>query len=807
MNNLFSDLRFAVRSALRQPVFTLTVVGTLALGIGANTAMFAVIHAALLRPMPYADPDRLVLARTTFDGNPNRWSSLPDYYDYREQAENFEYLVATRSGAWGVPVSGRERPALVETFQVGADLFDLLGVQPIAGRGFTTEEATAGGPYAAVVGEGYAQRRFGGVAAALGQALTITGMSGDGPVAATVVGVMPGSFRFRDEADIWVPVRRGENDGPHTRRFHSWELYGRLKPGVSIESARREVALIAGRLQEQYPDTNDNKALRLDPLQAGLLEAQTPWLMVLMAAVGLVLLIACANVAGLLLARGAARRSELAVRTALGASRSRLVAQLLTESLMLAVAAGLTGTVLAIWLQRLLPAATGLSDAGVETAALSVPVLGFALAVSIATGLVFGVVPALRAASGSPADDLAAGTRTTEGRGGARFRGALVVGQVAISLTLLVCAGLLVRSFARLAATDLGFETEQLLTGNLQLLETEYPEAAQQTQAFAALRDEIAALPGVTAVGFTSHLPIRHPFGNPPAWADGEDPRETGSTANRRVVLPGYFEAMRMPLLAGRDLARTDRADTLFVAVVNETLAQRFFPDQDPIGQRIVIDQNPAVTYEVVGLVADARIDLVSREVRAAAYTSFYQVPGTVMRFAVRATVPPEQLAETVRRAVTERNPNVFISDVEAMERIVGDSLVSERVTALTLAMFSGVALLLAALGLYGVLAYYVAQRTREIGVRVAMGAEPRAIVAYVLKRSSRMVVPGLALGVVASLVGGRLIEHLLYEVPATDPVTLLTVSGSLAAVALVASVWPAWRASRIDPVQALRSE
>jgi len=802
------DLRFAVRSALRQRLFTLSVIATLTLGIGANTAMYAVIHGALLAPLPYTDPDRLVLARTTFSGDPNQWSSLPDYYDYRERATSFEQLVATSSGSFTVPVSGLERPELVPAIRVAIELFEMLDVRPIAGRGFAAAEGTAGGPSSALISEGLARRRFGGVSEALGQSLMASSMPMDGPVTFTVVGVMPASFRFRDDADLWLPLRRGENDDPHTRRFHSWELYGRLKPGVSIESAQREVDVIATRLQEQYPETNVDKGLRLDPLQAGMLEAQTPWLLVLMAAVSLVLLIACANVAGLLLARGAARRQELAVRTALGAARGRIVSQLMTESLMLAVASGLGGLVLAGWLQRLLPVATGLAEAGGKAAALSTPVVLFALAVSIATALVFGVAPAIRAASGSPATDLAARARTTEGRQGMRLRGALVIGQVAISLALLVTAGLLIRSFARLAATDLGFEAEQLLIGDLQLIETEFPEVAQRTQIFDALRQELLALPGVTDVGFINQLPIRHPFGNPPAWAaDDPDPRENGSTANRRVVLSGYFDAMRIPLLVGRDIAETDRADTPFVAVVNETLARTFFPERDPLGQRLVVDQNPTVTYEVVGVVGDARIDRVSREVRPAVYTSFHQVTGTVMRFAVRATLPPSQLAETVRQTIVDRNRNVLVSNLATMDSVVADSLVSHRVTAITLTTFSVVALLLAALGLYSVLAYYVEQQTREISVRMALGAKPRVIVTQVVARAGLMVVPGLLLGMVASLAGARLIEHLLYEAPATDPATLLVVCGPLAVVAIAASAWPAWRASRIDPVHALRGQ
>ncbi len=807
---LLSDLRLACRSALRQPGFTLVVIVTLALGIGANTAMFGLIHAALLRPLPFEDPERLVLARTTFGGNPNEWSSLPDYYDYREQATSFETLAATGGGAGPVPVVGTERPVLVAAMAVSTDLFPMLGVNPVAGRHFSVDEGRAGSPNVAVVSEGYAQRRFGSAPDALGRTLTASGVwwIEDGPVTVTVVGVMPASFRFLDDAELWLPMRRGVKDGPETRQFHSWRLFGRLKPGVSIEQAQQEVGVIARRLQRAYPDTNHNKALRLDPLQAGLLEAQTPWLVVLMAAVGLVLLIACANVAGLLLARGASRRSELAVRTALGAPRWRLVAQLLTESLLLAFVSGSAGLALAVWLQRLLPIATGLSGTGVTVQGLNMPVLLFALAVSVTTGLLFGVVPALRAPSVAPAANLVPGARTTEAQGGTRLRAALVIGQVAVSLVLLIGAGLLIRSVTRLATTELGFDVEHLLTGDVQLMVTEYPEDHQRIQFFEAIRDDLAAQPGVTAVGFVSRLPIRHPYGNPPAWAADNPPTDPNDrlTANSRVVMPGYFHAMRMPLVAGRDLASTDRADTPQVVVVNETLARTFFPGKDAIGQRLVIAGSPDDrTYEVVGVVADAHIDRVDRDVRAAAYHTYFQDPIATMHLALRSDLGPVVLGETVRRVIEARDPEVLVANTIEMEQLIGDSIVSQRVSAATLTLFSVVALLLASLGLYGVLAYYVAQRTREIGVRMAIGAESGTILRYVLRRSAPMVVPGLVLGVVISLAGVRLIEHLLYGVEPTDPATFVVVSACLAVVALAASAWPAWRATRIDPVEALR--
>jgi putative ABC transport system permease protein len=384
-----------------------------------------------------------------------------------------------------------------------------------------------------------------------------------------------------------------------------------------------------------------------------------------------------------------------------------------------------------------------------------------------------------------------------------------VVGQVATSLVLLIGAGLLIKSVTRLASTELGFDVQRLLTADIQLLETEYPDDRQRMQFFEQLLNEVDSLPGVTTAGFVNQLPIRHPFGNPPAWPADNPPADPADrmTANRRVVLPGYFEAMRMPLVAGRDLAPTDRETTPHVVVVNETLARTFFPEREPLGQRVVIAGSPDRTFEVVGVVADARIDRVDREVRAAAYQSYFQGTRTTMRLVARSTLGLPVLAGTVRRLVEETDPNVLISNVTPMEDLIGDSIVSQQVSAVTLTLFSGVALLLASLGLYGVLAYYVAQRTHEIGVRMAVGAEPGTIVGYVLRRSGRMLVPGLVLGLLGSLVAVRYIEHLLYDVPPTDPTTFVAVTATLAVVALAASAWPAWRASRIDPIQALRGE
>jgi putative ABC transport system permease protein len=804
------DLHYAIRASLRHPAFTIVVIVTLALGIGANTAMFSLIHATLLKPLPYKDPGRLVLASTTFQSNINPWTSQPDYYDYRDQSVSFEKLAAASPGAGMTLVMGRERQERAAIMSVTADLFSTLGVAAVAGRWFSPEEGKSGSPYVVMISSGFAQRRFGGAGEAVGSVLTISTRMPAGNIAATVVGVMRAGFRLLDDADIWMPIRQGENDGPQTRQFHNWLLIGRLKPGIKLAQAQQDVDIISQRLQQQFPDTDSAIGLLLEPLQKGLARDQTPSLYVLMAAVGLVLLIACANVAGLLMARGAVRRPELALRAALGASRARIAGQLMTESLLLAVVSGLLGLALAIWLQRLLPIAAGLAPLGIEVAGLATPVLFFALAATAATGLLFGLAPALRSSSMDLAGDLAHATRATGTKAGIRLRSALVVGQVAVSLALMIGAGLLIRSFARLAAINPGFDAHNVMTGEIQLPDIKYPDPNRQIQFFESLRDDLAALPGVTAVGFIDRLPIRHPYGNPPMWAADNPPQDPSQqrTADLRSVLPGYFAAMRIPLMAGRDIAETDRMGKSNIMVVNERMARTLFPGRNPLGKRVMVagEESP-VAYEIVGVVGDARIDSIGQPARMTMYASLYQLPKRMWRLAVRSSLDPEALKNTIRKLVAAHDRDVTVERLDAMEQLIGDSLVSQRVTAVTLTMFSVVAMLLAALGLYGVLSYYVAQQAREIGVRMAMGADTRSVLTLVLGRSARMVLPGLIIGIAVSLAGARFIQELLFEVPPTDPATFLGVILCLGAVAGLASTVPAWRAARIDPIQALKNE
>jgi putative ABC transport system permease protein len=806
LSALWSDLRLALRSMARQRTFSLVVIGTLGLGIGANTAMFSLVHAALIKPLPYAEPDRLVLARRLVDGRPQLLNSAPDYYDYQEQVASFSSLAASNSSSRPATIVGGARPERVAALIVSHDLFRTLGVQPVAGRWFTSDEDRDGAPYVVMVGERLAIRRFGSALSAVGRTIGLSGASRT-PVSATVVGVMPASYRFLAQADLWVLRRRGNpNDGPNTRMFHNWVLVGRLKPGVSMAHVQRQVDVVAKRLQQQYPASNKTKSMRLEPLQSALLQRQTPMLLVLMGAVGLVLLIACANVAGLLVARGIARRSELAVRAALGASRGRIAAQLLTEGVVLSLLGGLAGVGLAVWLQRLLPVASGLAESGVAPRAIEAPVLLFALGMSILTGVLSGAAPALRASSLRLAASLAPGARATDSKGGSRLRSVLVVGQVALSLFLLVGAGLLMRSLVRLASTDLGFDTRGLLTTTL---EAPYSDEAKRIQFQSDVRDELAAIPGVAAVTMTSHVPILHPSGDPPMWAAKRPPADSSQeqTALARVVMPGYFGSLGMRLLSGRDLDSSDRRGSPSVMVVNEAMARAFFPGENPIGQQVMIAGSPPMAFEVVGVVTDARIGGVGYEAYPAVYISSYQRGQPLTNLILRSTAARASLDQAVRRIVAARNPDVAVDPLVSLDEIIGEDLAPQRVTTITLGVFSVVALLLAAMGLYGVLAYYVTQRTHELGVRIALGASTRAVLSHVLCRSALMVGPGLAIGMIAALVGTPVIRASLYEVEPTDPATFVVVALCLAVVAFAASVWPALRAARVSPVQALRGE
>jgi putative ABC transport system permease protein len=801
MSSFWQDIRYAGRSLRKAPAFTALVILILAVGIGANVAMFSVIDTTMVRSLPYEEPERLVVARATFSGRVNLFASAFDYWDYKEQSTSFEYLAAHWGFAAPQTITGGDRPERVPGLAVGIELFPMLGVRPQLGRNFTADEAEAGAPGVVIISHGLWLRRFGGEPDALGQTITIN----ETPY--TVIGVMPAGFFFFDEIDVWWPMRP-DSDFVGARRFHNWMIAGKLKPGVTLAQAQSDVDVISARLEAEYPDSNRDKALLITPMQEALLEDYRASLLTLMGAVALVLLIACGNVAGLLLARGSVRRGELSVRAAMGASGVRLLRQQLTESFFIAGVAGIAGTILAGWIQTLFTQMLEIQMPGIEQAGLSGSVLLFAIAVSLLSGLLFGIVPALRGSRSDLVEDLKASGRTTDG-GGTRFRGALVVAQVAITITLLVGAGLLIRSFATLRGLDPGFDPHGLLTAELRLTQSKYGEAEQRIQFYGEMVENLRANPGVEDVALISRLPIRDPGGNIYVWPTDNPPIDPADrrSAFDRNVFPGYFEAMRIPLLAGRTLNDNDVADAPPVVVISQFMADSIFPGVNPIGRQVTIDMGDGFDAEIVGIVGNVRTNALQSEWYPAFYTSYLQRPFYGMRIAVRTSVKPTSIAAPMRQTVWNLDRDIVLADIATMDDIITRSVGSQKTIAVALAGFAAVALLLATVGLYSVLAYYVSRRQNEIGIRVAMGAAASDIVELVLRRGVTLVAIGIVLGLAGAFGATRLIKELLYDTAPTDPITFVAVSLLFGLVAVGACLIPAWRALRVDPATALQAE
>jgi putative ABC transport system permease protein len=805
MSTVLQDIRYAIRTLVKEPGFTAVAILILAVGIGANVAMFSVTDAALLRTLPFPEADRLAMGRTTWSGRLARNVSAPDYYDYRDQSEQLESLAAVLSGSWaGLTITGGEEPERVAGTLASVDLFTTLGVEPQLGRNFTAAEAELSAPWVVQISHGLWQRRFGGSPDVVGSTLVVDGL----PV--TIVGVMPAGFHLFYDVDVWIPMRDG---GPATgvRRFHNWVLVGRLKPDVSLETAQAEIDVISAQLQEAYPESNENKGLNLTPLHSAIVENFRPSLIMLMAAIALVLLIACGNVAGLLLARGSSRGTELSIRAAMGASGGRLARQLLTESALIAVTAGTAGIVLAVWFQRLILQFISLDTLGVVEVGLPVPTLGFALALSVGTALVFGVAPAVSGSRANPAEQLKGGARTSAGSAATRLRSTLVVSQVALSVVLLIGSGLLMRSFAEIQAVDPGFATENVLAAGVNLPDGKYADVDSRVQFYDGLLEEIRAVPGVRSAGAISMLPIRDGYSNVGAWDPQNPPDNTRRTrlAQHRRILPGYFEAIGIPLLAGRDVDRRDVADGERVLIINELMAQGLFGDEDPIGRPVAVDwgRDEPVLTRVIGVVGDVRMTRITSQPDWQMYYAYPQSAVTTMRLAIRTAGDPSLVTNAVRAILRARDPDIPLAGVGTMEQVIADSVSQTRVIMLTLTLFAWVAAFLAAIGLYSVLAYFVARRVHEIGIRVALGATRGRVVQLVLRRGLALVGIGLVVGIGGAIGVTRLIQEQLYGVAPTDLVTFAAVSVLFALVGVLACLMPGMRAARQDPVRALQAE
>ena len=805
VSDLGPDIRSALRALRRTPGFTLVALLTLGLGIGATTAMFSVTNAAMGRALPYPEPERLVFGRATFEGNVNPWVSFPDYQDYRDRAASLESLATIGGGSQLVTITGADEPEQAGLTFITPNLFETLGVPPARGTTFTIDELPATGAAQVVISYSFWQRWFGGSPDVVGRTLIIDG----GP--ATVMGVMPAGFRFLYDVDLWVPPWPGNSD-PINRRYHNWLLVGRLAEGLDLRAAQSEADVISAQLQEAYPDSNRDKALQLDGLQEALVEGYRTSLLVLVGAIVLVLLIACSNVASLLMARGSTRRAELAVRAALGAGRGRLTRQLLVECVLLAVVAGGLGVLLALWIQDMILGFLPMDSLGIGDVGLSTTMLGFALALSAVTVLLFGVAPSLVAARANPAEELKEGSRGSTSGGGLRYRSGLVILQVALSLVLLVSAGLLIKSFARLRGVDPGFRVENLLTATVSLPSDGYGESDLRIQFFESLKERIEALPGVQSAAFINRLPILQPAGNVAIWAP-ERPPETNRDApwaDRRIVLPGYFETMEIPLVAGRALDSDDVSGSTPVIVLSRTTADLVFPEENPLGRQVAVDvggDEPGI-FEVVGVVEDHQLSSLQRsQPRPAMFFSYAQWPGQTLRMAVATTVDPHTLIRPIQEEVWALDRSMVLSESRTMEEALSNSISDVRSVTTVLGLFAFVAIALAALGLYGVLAFFVARRAHEIGIRMALGASAGSVLRLVVSRGMILVAAGSALGIAAALGATRLVAEMLFQVGATDPVTFTSVTALLVLVALGACILPAWRAVRVDPVEAFRAE
>jgi putative ABC transport system permease protein len=799
-----NDFRFAFRQLLKSPAFTIVAVVTLGLGIAASTAIFSVVDAVLLHPLPYPDSERIVTVSQSVrsTGVSTQDASPANFIDWAAQNSVFSVMACMRG--WQANLSGGEEPERIRATMASSQFFTLFGVSPTLGRAFGTEDAKPGNARVVVLSHGLWTRRYGADRNVIGRDLILDGEKFN------IIGVMPATFSPDGYGELWVPSPTdvpthplSPNDDPRAMRDRSYlEAWARLKPGVTLARAQAEMSAIAQRLEKQYPDANQDSGIALMPLHEEMVSGLRPMLLILLGAVSFVLLIACANVANLLLARAASRSREIAVRTALGASRLRLIRQLLTESALLALLGGALGVVLALWTLPLLlslsPPEIG-EVAGIE---LNAQVLGFSLVISILTGTLFGLAPALFASRSNPNDSLREGERGSS-LGKSPARSALIATEIALSLVLLVGAGLMMKSFVRLTQVNPGFDPDGLLIFNIGLPSSADP--AHQTSYYQEVVERIKSLPGVQSVGAVSRLPL----------AGGNSSRTfntPGSSqsleADIRVSTPDYFRTMAIPLLKGRNFSAHDDNASLPVAIINQATAASVFPGQDPIGKYLTNFGPENAKLQIVGVVGNVRHVALETAARPEVYTPLAQTQWPSMFIAVRSAVSnPLALIPTVQSAVWSIDRNVPLANPRTMQDVLARSVLRQKFAMLLLSIFAGLATLLAAIGLYGVISYSVAQRTKEIGIRMALGGQREDMLRMVLRQSGKLVLVGMLVGVPLALGATRLLGTMLYGVEAIDFVTYLLVIALLGLAAFLASVIPAFRATRVDPMVALRYE
>jgi putative ABC transport system permease protein len=832
MGGLYQDFKYGLRLMLRKPGFTVIAVFTLALGIGANTAIFSIVNAVLLRQLPYPQAGRLVMLWSTMkaQGVANSGSSMPDYREWRDQNHVFDGLGAFYYGDFNLS-GARQEPERVQGARVTANLFQVLGVSPAMGRGFLSEEEQFGNHRVVLLSYELWQRRYGADPGIVGHAVNLGG------VPYTVVGVMPRGLSFIDnqpKAELWVPISFAPGDNMNTRNNYFVYAVGRLKDGVTLEQAQAEVSAIADRIQEQSKE----KVLGglVVPLREQLVGDVRPMLLVLLGAVAFVLLVACVNVANLLLARASVREKELAIRSSLGASRARLIRQLAVESLPLGLMGGAAGLLLAVWgidvMASLLPPGLPRHNA----ISVDARVLIFTLLISLLTALVFGLLPAFQVAKGDMQRALnEVGRGGTQSRRQGRLRGLLIASEMALALVLLVGAGLMIESFLRLRRVDAGFNAQNVLTMRIPLPAAKYPSPQTIDEPppaglnfYERLLERVRQLPGVESAGVSTGLPL----GAGSNWGklfsvEGHTPpssMEQVPLVSFAMISPGYLRAMGIDVRRGRAFNEHDTENSQPVAVISETAARQYFPGEDPLGKIVWMGppENllpPEATKDIghferrtiVGVVADVKGSNLERPAQAQAYAPYSQSRregwSNSFMLAVRAQVPPENLVAAIRQQVYQLDPDQPVTDVATMEERLGQSLSQPRFSALLLGLFAVVALLLAAVGIYGVMSYLVTQRTHEIGVRMALGASARDILRLVVGHGMGLTLAGIGCGLVAASLLTRFLSSLLFEVSSFDPLTYVLVSLLLIVVAFIACYIPARRATNVDPMEALRYE
>jgi putative ABC transport system permease protein len=795
------DLKFAFRSLRKSPGFTLLAILVMALGIGANTAVFSVVNAVLLKPLAYSNPDRIVTLSSLWRKSGSHGPvSAPDYHDWHNQSSAFAAMAYYDNDETSVTTGSSAEYGNVAT--VTPEFFGVFELEPIMGRMFTPEEQKPGGSAVVLISHAFWQSHFGGNPRALGQTVKMLDKT------FSVVGVLPPAFHFPDKTDIWFPA----SVFPETneRSAHNYRVVGRLKPDATLEQAQAQMTSIGTRLAQQYPTSNKDKNVAVTRMRDDLVSNVQLTLYLLLGAVTLVLLIACANVANLLLAKSTTRTREIAIRAAVGASRARIIRQLITESLLLAMLSALAGLLLAVWGSAALVALAPKNVPRLAETSVDGWVLAFTLGISVISSLLFGLAPALHASRVDLNDALKQGGGRAVVGGGGRIRAALVVAEIALSVVLLAGAGLLIKSFNALHNVALGYHPEHVLVMETSVPASDLKSARRATSFYKDLLHDVAALPGVTASGATRSTPGHVPSDGS-YWLDHLPPREQMGNAPGAVlsvVTPGAFAALGIPLRTGRDFSAADTYEAPFTAIVNEALARESFPGQDPIGHSIFCGLDSLNPMRIVGVVGDVRQYGPARDPSPEIYMPYEQhpEPSTALSILARTANDPAALQETLRRKARERSSDVPVK-FTTMDAAVANNVAAPRFRTLMLGIFAAVAVCLAMAGVYGVMAYMVSQRSNEIGLRMALGASPADVWRLVLRQGMLLTGAGLALGLAGAVAATRLLTSVLFEVKPSDPITYAAVAALLAAVALAASYIPAYRASKVDPLVALRQE